>query len=194
MHIQLKKTLYLFAAITALQFLLGTSDVMAAEGGEWRHTYDKVMLVVNFTILAFLIIKFLRKPFANFLKDEKEKIARQVNHVEEDLELAQKKMKEKQKIADESDAVFNRLRERIINQGKKRKNEIIEEAQLESQLILKEAKMRIENQIFNAKNMIKAELVDTAVELALKNLPGEITAEDDQKLILDYLTNISARS
>ena len=193
-HTDLKKALYFFAAITSLHFLLGTFDVIAAEGSGWRHTYDRSMLVFNFALLSFLSFKFLRKPFVNFLRGEKEKIERRVKQVEEKMALAHKKIQETNKIVDESDAGFEALKQRIVTQGKKRKDEIIQEAQLESRLILEDAKMRIENQIFKAKSMIKAELVDTAVDLAMKKLPQEITAEDDQKIFQDYLTNISSRS
>jgi len=194
MYNHLKHLFCFFVALTALQFLLGASDVMAAEGGAWRHTYDRIMLVFNFALLAFLIVKFLRKPLVSFLKIEKERIEHQVKQVEKEMDLAQKKVKENNEIADQSDAAFEKLKQRIVDQGKKRKEEIIQEARHESRLIINEAKTRIESRIFDAKNMIKAELVDTAVELALKKLPREITVEDDRKIIQNFLTNISSRS
>jgi len=194
MYNHLKQLLCFFAILAALQFFCGAADVMASEGAGWRHTYDRVLLVFNFALLAFLILKFLRKPLVNFLQAEKKSVEVQIRQVEKEMELAQKKLQENNKIADESDAALEKLKQRILDQGKRRKEEIIQDARHESRLILEEAKTRIEGRIFDAKNMIKAELVDTVVELALKKLPKEITAEDDQKIIEDYLTHISAKS
>jgi F0F1-type ATP synthase membrane subunit b/b' len=38
-----------------------------------------------------------------------------------------------------------------------------------------------------ARNVIRSELIDTAIALAEKRLPDEITATDEQKLIEHYM-------
>ena len=81
----------------------------------------------------------------------------------------------------------------MLPREKRKKNQIIEEAQIESRLIMEEAKRRIDNRIIQAKNILKAELVDTAINSAIKKLPNEITAEDDQKLIQTFLNGIASK-
>ena len=85
------------------------------------------------------------------------------------------------------------LKERIILQGKRQKQEIIENALAESRIMLKEAKRKIDDQILQAHNAFRVELVDMAVTLAVKKLPAEITSADHQEFFDQYLTGILPR-
>ena len=60
--------------------------------------------------------------------------------------------------------------------------------------MLAETQKRVENQILEAKKRLKAELVDAAVELALQQLPKEITSEDNQKFLDRFLSDTHAQS
>ena len=95
---------------------------MAAEGkGDWRHTYDLVMRFLNFAILAVLIVKFTRTPIAKFLSGQKEKIEKQIRQIDEEKEAVTQKIQETIKSVDKSDATLEQLKERIVTQGKKKK-------------------------------------------------------------------------
>ena len=53
--------------------------------------------------------------------------------------------------------------------------------------MLEGAKEKIEGQIRQAQSRIKGEMVDTAIDLAIRRLGEEITAEDNQRLLEQYL-------
>ena len=55
--------------------------------------------------------------------------------------------------------------------------------------MLEEAKLRVDYRIQQAKKMLKAELVDAAIDLAIEKLPKVITEEDNQKLIQQYIAS-----
>jgi len=189
-----KKPSCFFVILMVMAYFFAGRDVLAADdNGNWRHTYDLVMMCLNFAILAFLIVKFTRTPFAKFLNGEKEKVQRQIRQVEEEKATATQKVQETIKSVDQRDDALEKLKQRILAQGKRKKDQIITEAQLESRLILGEAKRRVDNRIREAKNELRAELVDTAINSAIQKLPHEITAEDDQKLIQTYLGSFSSK-
>ena len=189
-----KHIFYCYVILMVMAYFFAGQDVLAADGSSnWRHTYDLVMMGLNFAILAFLIVKFARIPFAKFLNGQKEKIERQIRQVEEEKAAATQKIQETIKSVDQSDGALEKLKERIVAQGKRKKDQIITEAQLESRLILEEAKRRVGNRIRQAKNKLKTELVDTAINSAIEKLPHEITEEDDQKIIQTYLRNIPSK-
>ena len=178
--------------LMTITFLFWGHDALADDSsGNWRYTYDRVMICLNFTILAFLFIKFAKKPILNILQGQKEKIERQIKQIEDEKLIATDKVQENLRILDQNDAFLQQLKERIISQGKRKKNRIINDAKLESRLILEEAKLRIKHQIELAKEMLKSELVDRAVDMAFEKLPKVITDEDDQKVIQAYLDSIS---
>jgi F-type H+-transporting ATPase subunit b len=163
------------------------ADVLADEGSNWRPTYDLVMLWINFGILVFVGVKFGREPIMNFLRGREYEVANEIGQIEKEREAILAKVRETRKLVDESESQFADLKQKVIEQGEKRKQEIIEEAQQQSQAMLETAKQKIGNKLLQAKNKFRAEMVDEAIALALERLPKEITEEDNQRLVDQYM-------
>jgi len=185
-------SLYAFAGILCI-FLFG-QVAFASEGGDnWRHTYDLVMKWLNFGILAFVIYKFGKPPLMNFLYGQKDRLVVEIGELEKDKAQINEKLKEIQAVLDKGEAHYAELKERIINQGLKSKNDIIEEAKTQSQIMMEASKQKIGNQILQAKRKFKAELIDSAISLATEKLPNQITEDDNQKFLDNYLAGASAK-
>ena len=181
------------AIAISLGFVLTATNVFAAENASgWRPFFDLVMMWVNFGIFAFIIVKYSRKPLVNYLKGQKEKVDVNLNRIEEKKEKISAEVRVANETLDESKMRMQKLKERIILQGERRKQEIIDNALAESRIMLKEAKWRIDDQILQAHKAIRAEMVDMAVSVAVKRLPAEITRADSQKFVDEYLTGILA--
>ncbi len=88
---------------------------------------------------------------------------------------------------DEKDARFAEIKDRIVQQGERKKQEIIESAQQQSKMMLKDARRRIDSQFDQVKSAFRAELIDAAIELAMQRLPQEIIDEDHDKFLDQYL-------
>jgi len=123
----------------------------------------------------------------NFLRGQKEKIAQDIERVEQKKEKATNQIKEIHKVLDEKDARFVEIRDRIVQQGERKKQEIIESAQQQSKMMLNDARRRIDSQFGQAKSAFRAELIDAAIELAMQRLPQEIIDEDHDKFLNQYL-------
>ena len=172
-----------------ISFHLCGQEVLAAENaGGWRSTYDIVLKWINFIILVFVIVKFGKTPLMNFLKAQKEKLVREIKHLEDKKQGISANIEETLKTIDESEVRFAELKERIVYQGEKKKEAIIQTAQKQSKIMLEDAKRRIDTYFIQAKNKFRAELIDRAIDLAMEKLPKEITAEDNEKLTSEYLT------
>jgi F-type H+-transporting ATPase subunit b len=153
----------------------------------WRAAYDEVMLWLNFGILAFLLVKYGRGPLINFLKSE-------VQRTSEDIEQAEKsKRRMDEKVQEMTAAAQNRrerlqsLKERLIREGERKRREIIESARNDGRIMLEQTRLDIDHQINEARERLKAELIDRAVEAALGRLPGVITADDQKKLVETFI-------
>ena len=163
-------------------------EALASEGsGGWRPIYDEILLWINFGIIVIIFIKYGKTPLMNFLQSRKEKIAREIERVEQKKEKAADKIKEIQKVIDASEVRFAELKERIVRQGERKKQEIIESTQQQSRMMIDDAKRRIDSQFDQAKSSFKAELIDTAIELAMQRLPQEITDEDNDKFTDQFM-------
>ncbi len=179
------------AIASSLGVFLTATNVFAAENASrWRPFFDLVMMWVNFGIFAFIIVKYSRRPLVNFLKGHKEKVDLNINRIEEKKEKISAEVRVANDALDKNKMRMQKLKERIILQGKRRKQEIIDNALAESRIMMQEAKWRIDDQILKARNALQAELVDMAVSMAAKKLPAEITSADNQKFVDQFLTGI----
>ena len=177
-----------------LAILLCSREVLAAEGsGNWRVTYDMILLWVNFGIFVFIIFKYARTPLKNFLHGKKEEIERQIKKLEGEKKVADSKTKEMIQAVEKSNIRFADLKKKIIEQGEKRKEEIIADARAHSRVMIEDARRKIDNQILSAKNLIRSEMIDTAFDMAFERLPGEVTKEDNQKFVDHYLARALAQ-
>ena len=182
-----------FIMTGAVSFHFLGLEALASEGsGGWRPIYDEILLWINFGIIVFVFVKYGKTPLMNFLQGRKEKIAREIESIEQKKEKATDKIKEIQKIIDASEVRFVELKERIAQQGERKKQEIVESAQQQSRMMIDDAKRRIDIQFDQAKSDFKTTLVDAAVDLAMQRLPQEITAEDNEKFTNQYLASTLA--
>jgi F-type H+-transporting ATPase subunit b len=173
--------------------LLGTEALAADNSGDWRPVFDLVMRWLNFGIIVFILVKYARTPLKDFLLSRREEVAREIESVEEKKEAANKKIQDAAKMLDESEVRFARVKERIIQEGETIKQKLIEDAQQESKVLLESTRKKIENQLLDAKRAFKSELVDTAISLAMKRLPAEITSEDNQNFTNQFLASTSTK-
>jgi F-type H+-transporting ATPase subunit b len=177
---------YLISVVTALA--VSCPDALAAETTQnWRSVFDLVMRWLNFVIIAVVLFKFGRKPIKDFLANRREEIDYQIKKFEQQKQAAEEKVREATEMLNDSVARFEKIKQRIVEDGEKKKHQIIEDARKESQMLLAATQRKIQNQVVEAKNLIRSEIIDSAIALAQKRLPDEITAADENKLIEHYM-------
>jgi len=176
--------------LIAVLCLVIPQGVLAEDGtGDWRPTYDLVLRWINFAVLVFLILRYARKPLVNFFKEKSEDVKNEIRVVEKEKEEILARVDEILKTRDQGQEKLEKLQARIIAQGKAKKERIIKGARKESKLMLESARRKVESQMKAAQADIRAEMIDHAIDMALKKLPDIIAEEDNQKLYDQYLEN-----
>jgi F-type H+-transporting ATPase subunit b len=156
----------------------------AAEGqSSWRATYDLVMMWINFGILAFLLVKYARAPLLNLLRGEADKTAAVLKQAQEGKEHIDQKVRDTLKDLENARERLRETQERIIREGARQRQRIIDSAQHEGRQLLERTRQKIDVQIAEAHLRLRHELVDRAVAAALERLPAEITAEEQVRLV-----------
>ena len=183
-----------YMATPLIMLHLSSFEALAADSAnDWRPMFDLVMRWVNFLILAFLLIKFARLPIKSFLAGKKEEIALEIEALESDKNQMLLKIDESRKQIENSKERLSQLKKTIIAQGEKNKIKIIEDAERESKILLLSAKQKIESRIADAREVIKLEMVDEAIALAMQKLPETITDQDYQKFIDAFIESAAAK-
>ncbi len=172
--------------------LLISPAFAAGEAGGWRSIYDEIMRWLNFSIFVLVIVKFARAPLVDFLKGRKEEVADEIKQVETQKKRAEGDVQGIVQQFEESSRHLEKIKTRILNQGERRKEQIIADARSESEMMLNASKVNIKGQIANARDRLRFEIIDEAIDMALKKLPDEITDQDNAKIVNEYLQHAMA--
>lgn len=182
-----------WALATFLIAIFWVTTAWAAEGsGFTRETWDTIWRWLNAIILFGVVIKFGRRPIVNFLDKQKEDVAQSINKLEERKRSVQETLAESQRQLSASEERLESIKNRIITDGENRKAQLIADAQEESRLMLETAKLRIEQQVREIRTQVKAELIDTATQIALTKLPGLLTGEDQDRLVDQWMDAVQS--
>jgi F-type H+-transporting ATPase subunit b len=175
-----------------LFFFLLLAPAFAAEGARgWRPVYDVIMRWVNFAILVVLLVKVVGPLLTKFLSGQQTEIREKIERVQSEKNSVLDQVQEAQRSLENAESRLE-IRKRIIDMGELRKQQMIDEAREHSEMIMKHARIRIDNQINLARNLLLNEIVDLAVEKALNRLPEIITPADNDTLIEHYLMEPTA--
>ncbi len=130
--------------------------------------------MITFTLLVWFTMKYVWPPMIQALEERKSKIAEGLAAAEkgqEEIKLAEKKVKKVLKEAKEEAA-------EIISLAQKRANEVVEEsknnAQKEGERMIKAAQAQIEQEIQQAKENLRKEVSSLALRAAEQILKEEI--------------------
>lgn len=173
--------------------LVTATDALGAEASSnWRPTYDLVMRWFNFGILVVLFFKYARKPLTAFLNGQSKQIEENIQRVETEKETIKTRVSELQKEREDGRENLHQVRDRVISQGKLKKQSLIDDAKRESHLLLESTKHKIEHEITSAREKLQAELVDRSIDLAIQKLPQLMTDQDMQHSLKMYLEGIQS--
>lgn len=185
--IRMREWLPAIVVVGALVMLIPAAAAAGQEPAGWRPTYDLILRWVNFLILVFVIVKFARAPLKNFFKQKEIEVSSDIETMEAEKKAAEAKIAEVRQAIEHRKERFEQIRERMLRHGKRRKEEIIAGARRESRLMIEAARHKVEGQIRQAHEKLRAEMVDLAIDTAMKRLPTEIREADTRNLLSQYL-------
>lgn len=177
---------FLQFALVALAF--GAEE--AAHGGEWKEWLWKIL---NFAILVGVLVWFAKKPLQEFLRKRTELIEKTLQEAKEARELAQKALAEVEERLKLKDREIEEILAHAQQSAKREKNLLVQQGEQMKEKILEQAKNNIDYEVRLAKDSIKAEAVEIALELAEKKLKGKLTSEEQIRLIEESLARMETK-
>ncbi|MDI6801066.1 MAG: F0F1 ATP synthase subunit B [Thermodesulfovibrionales bacterium] len=172
------------------------SYASAAGGGEHGggSLMDWVWRIINFGILVFILVKFLNKPLKQYLQQRKELIEKSIKEAQEAKELAKKALGEVEERLKLKDREIEEILSSAKGSGERGKNRLTEEGIRLSAKILEQAKSNIEHEVKKAKEAIRAEAAEAALQLAEEKLKGKLTKEDQERLLQESLKLLEGKN
>ncbi|MFA7383340.1 MAG: F0F1 ATP synthase subunit B [Desulfurivibrionaceae bacterium] len=144
---------------------------------------DLLWRTTNFAGLVFILVFFLKKPFADGLSARREGIKDQ-------LEALESRKAEAELMYQEAAAKLARLDEEVegiiaeaVKQGEDEKAKIIADAERNAGDIQRQAEMAVAHELTQAKTRLKAEIAEQAVLLAEELVKKNIQPADQSRLV-----------
>ena len=163
----------------------------AAHGGLWEEYRWKVL---NFAILVAILVYFMNKPLKEFLRKRTELIEKTLKEAKEAKELAEKALVEVEERLKLKDREMEEILSRTRLSAEKEKSLLIQQGEQMKEKILEQAKSNIDFELRLAREAIKAEAVEVAMELAEKKLKDRLTKEEQVRLIEESLKRMETKN
>jgi len=172
-----------------LLVLLWAGMVWASEEGasKWPDFWYRVL---NFVLMAGILVFVARKPIREFFAKRTQTIATTLTELEAKKKDAEKAYQEyKQRLA-ELDKETARILEEYRAQGEAEKAKIIAAAEKSAADIRAQADRAIQQEIAGATLALKREVAELSVAAAEKVLKERIGKEDHLRLVKDFTTKV----
>ena len=190
MRQSMRVILFLILSLGACGLLFCPECLAAEERPPWRKPYNIIMLWLNFGILVALFLKFARKPLMDFLRGVHDRIKEDIDGIKKGHGEVKGHMDSEEARLGEIQQHLDEIRARIIEMGEKEKQKIIEQAKVAAEKMIEDARAYASFQMTRARKQLSDEMVDLAVSMVEEKLKKEITPEDNEKLVNDFLGNL----
>jgi len=191
-----KRTLFLSTSAwcsvgTALGIVLIAAVAWAAGGEEAVDTkaqlIDFAWRIANFIILLYILYKLMWKKMKSFFAGRREGIKASLEEAEVVKADAEKKFKEYDEKIKKAEEEIQGISAMIKAQGEEEKKRIIADAERASVKMKEDAQARMEQELKKAKNELRLEASELAVQMAEDILKKKVTKEDHEGMVREYL-------
>lgn len=177
-------------ALVAVTAACAFAQEHGAAPEEGATVMEWVWRVVNFGIIAGVLIYFLAKPMRSFMKKRIEMIEASLAEAKAAREDALKRLAGVEDRLKDKDAEIKSLLDIAQDNGRKEKELLLAESEKMTEDILASAKENIDAELLKAKEALRKEAALMAVELAEKLVRENISPEDRARIIEEYLTKV----
>jgi F-type H+-transporting ATPase subunit b len=187
------KSIILFIVTALLFFFVGAA--LGASGGEhgpkgWVAT--DTYRVMNFSVLFLGLFFLLRKPIAQFFGARIKGIEDQLSELETKKKDARQKLEEYTAKLAQLDQEGQKIVDDYIRQGNEARERILKEAESLADKLKEQALRNIDYEINQAKLRLQEEVLGKAIVKAEEIIKNEITIEDHDRLVDEYLKKVVA--
>jgi F-type H+-transporting ATPase subunit b len=191
----IKKIMSLLSAAAVLLIHSVVLASEAAEGGHEQITFlgDWLPRLVNFGVIAVVVVYFTRKPIRDFFRNRSLEIAKAMQESKDARERALAALAEMERKVKDLEVETSRLIEDARARGEKDKQALIEEGRKMVSDIDAQVKQGVALEVQKAKSSLQAEASSLAVDLAEKTIKEKIGPKDHERIVKEYITKVGGK-
>jgi len=180
----------LFLGVVLSPFVTITDAFGAEASNAGRKLWDNILLWVNFGILAFLFLKFARKPLMDYLRGVRTEVQDELDEVGAQFDKAKTLKDAEQEKMDKIGESIDKIRESILELGRREKERIIKEGKIAAQKIIEHAENYSRYRIDLARKALADEMVDLAFSMVEETLKKGISKKENEDMVNQFVSEL----
>jgi len=154
---------------------------------------DWLPRLVNFAIIAAVVVYFMRKPAADFFKNRTSEIAKALEESKLARERAIAALAEMDRKIKDLEAEMGRLVADARNRGEKDKEALIVEGGKVAQDVQAQVKQGIDIELQKARTTLAVEAALLSLELAEGKIKEKISSQDQERIVKEYISKVGGK-
>ena len=190
-----KRLRFLLVSVLVITVVGGLAlAVFAAETEQGPSSFKKIWMyswrILNFLILAYFLVRLLKKPLSSFFQKSARVIREQLQGTEQACQQAGQELEEVENRLEALDQEIEKLQGLIGEHGERERDKIIANAKQTAEQMLEKAKLEAAYSAQRAKNQLRVEVIDEAVRIAAESIRKAIESGDQERLVNEYLQDL----
>lgn len=177
-------------ALVVLAASIACASSSGGHGDSGAVAKDFAWRILDFALMAGLLVYLLIKPIRNGLAGRREGIEKALSDAVAAREAAEAKFAEYDAKLNKASAEIDEMSAAIRREGELERERILANAREMAEKITAEAEKTAESEILRARTELRQEASRLAITLAEELLKKEITAGDQQRLVDEYVSKV----
>ena len=170
----------------ALAFVAGPAFA-ESEGG---HGGSLFWQVANVLLLLAVLVYFARKPVLSYLAERRDTISRNLESSAQLLAEAERRLAEWNTKAANLDREVSGIRDATRRAAEAERDRILADANVSAERIRRSASAVVERELQRAREQLRREAADLAVELAARTLREQVNDGDRTRLLDEFIGRV----
>jgi F-type H+-transporting ATPase subunit b len=183
-------------AIYSLATILASTAAFAEEEGHaepMTFVGDWLPRLVNFAIIAGVVVYFTRKPIRDFFKNRTADIAKAIQESKEARERAVAALAEMERKTKDFEAEAGKMIADAQSRGEKDRQALTEESKKMAADINAQVKQGIDVEVQKAKTTLAVEAAILSIDLAEGKIKEKINNEDHERIVKEYIAKVGGK-
>ncbi len=192
----MKKITFMFFGLAGILHAAWAIAEEAGGGGEETMTFtgDWLPRLVNFAIIAAVVVYFMRKPVRDFFANRTAEIAKALQESKETRERAVAALADMERKIKDLEAETNRMITEAQARGEQDKQALIEEGKKVAQDVQSQVKLGVEIEVQKAKDALAVEAALLSLDLAESRIKEKISSQDHERIVKEYISKVGGKA
>jgi F-type H+-transporting ATPase subunit b len=190
-----KITLMFFGLVGMFQAAWAVAEEAGGEGRQViTFTGDWLPRLVNFGIIAAVVIYFMRKPVRDFFANRTAEIDKAMQESKVLRERAVAALADMEHKIKDLEAETNRMIAESQARGEKDRQALVEEGKKVAQDVQNQVKLGVEIEVQKAKTALAVEAALLSLDLAENRIKEKIGIEDHERIVKEYISKVGGKA